>query len=139
MRVCTNCTEKNVKSSRTFLLVITSCLSRELWLTKILPRGFWGRVGKNDNLRFSVPSYKATRLGWVFIYIPIRGGTKWYELAPKLFPILFGILITMLNFNILAGLEVLPPDHPFLTQKYKRIFEIYKGKKFPPLFLFFLF
>jgi hypothetical protein len=25
----------------------------------------------------------------------------------------------MLNFKILAGLKVLPPDHPFPTQKYK--------------------
>ena len=42
-----------------------------------------------------------------------------YELAPKLFPFIFGILTTMKNFKVLAGREVLPPDPHFRAQKYK--------------------
>ena len=53
---------------------------------------------------------------------------KLYKLAPKLFPFLFGKLITMKNFKILTGLEVLPPDPHFQTQKYKGFSKSVKGK-----------
>ena len=51
-----------------------------------------------------------------------------YELAPKLFPFLFRILITMQNFKILGGREVLPPDPHFQTRKYKGFSKFNKGK-----------
>ena len=57
-----------------------------------------------------------------------------YELAPKLFPFLLGILITMQNFKVLAGLEVLPPDPHFQTQKYKEFSESVKEKYSQPVF-----
>jgi hypothetical protein len=61
----------------------------------------------------------------------------WYELAPKIFPFLFGILITIWNLKILAGFEMLPPDHPFLTKNTKDFKNLWR-KRFPPRFIFFL-